>query len=100
MSQNKIIHFSLLGSLLAAALFLPAFGCQSNPSSKPSDASASVEKGGASYGVKIAGAATIFALRILFSPTEWDIIVQHMRLRASLTGEESRKIVEFLKAAS
>ncbi len=34
-----------------------------------------------------------------FSQREWDIIVHHMRVRATLTGDESRKIVAFLKAA-
>jgi hypothetical protein len=35
-----------------------------------------------------------------FSPRQWATIVHHMRLRADLTGEEARKITEFLKAAS
>src|SRR5689334_14995732 len=33
-----------------------------------------------------------------FSDAQWDIIAHHMRLRANLTGEEQRKIVEFLQA--
>ena len=35
-----------------------------------------------------------------FSDTEWDVAVTHMQIRASLTKEESRKIVEFLKTAN
>ena len=35
-----------------------------------------------------------------FSPRQWEAIVHHMRLRADLTGEEQRKITEFLKASS
>jgi hypothetical protein len=34
------------------------------------------------------------------SDAEWDTAVMHMRVRANLTGEESRKIVEFLKSAN
>ncbi len=34
-----------------------------------------------------------------FSSAQWEVIVHHMRLRANLTGDESRKIVAFLKAA-
>jgi hypothetical protein len=35
-----------------------------------------------------------------FSDAQWDIIAHHMRLRANLTGEEQRKIVEFLQASN
>jgi len=35
-----------------------------------------------------------------FTPTEWDMIVHHMRLRANLTGQEARAIADFLKAGS
>jgi len=35
-----------------------------------------------------------------YSDAQWDIIVHHMRLRANLTGEEQRKISEFLRAAN
>ncbi len=33
------------------------------------------------------------------SDNEWAIIVHSMRLKAGLTGEEARKILEFLKSA-
>jgi hypothetical protein len=33
------------------------------------------------------------------SRVEWQMAVQHMRLRAPLTGEEQRKITEFLESA-
>jgi hypothetical protein len=35
-----------------------------------------------------------------FSASQWDVIVHHMRLRANLTGEESREIVKFLQASN
>jgi hypothetical protein len=35
-----------------------------------------------------------------FSPRQWGVIVQHMRMRANLTGQEARKITEFLQASS
>ncbi len=35
-----------------------------------------------------------------FSPAQWEVAVYDMRVRAHLTGEEQRKILEFLKAAS
>jgi hypothetical protein len=32
-----------------------------------------------------------------YSDAQWDVIVQHMRLRANLTGAEAREIAAFLK---
>jgi len=34
-----------------------------------------------------------------YSDAQWEAVVHHMRLRADLTGPESRAITEFLKAA-
>jgi nitrate/TMAO reductase-like tetraheme cytochrome c subunit len=35
----------------------------------------------------------------VYSDTQWDVIVHHMRLRANITGQEQRAIVAFLKSA-
>lgn len=35
-----------------------------------------------------------------FSAAHWQVIVHHMRLRANLTGNETRLITEFLQAGS
>ncbi len=35
-----------------------------------------------------------------FSDIEWDVTATHMQIRANLTHEESRKVLEFLKAAN
>lgn len=35
----------------------------------------------------------------MYSGAQWDVIVHHMRLRANITGQEQRAIVEFLKSA-
>src|SRR5437016_5314213 len=34
-----------------------------------------------------------------YSNAQWDVIVHHMRLRANITGQEQRAIVEFLKSS-
>jgi cytochrome c5 len=34
------------------------------------------------------------------SDMQWEVIVMHMRVQARLTGEEERKIVQFLKASN
>ena len=35
-----------------------------------------------------------------YSSAQWELAVHHMRLRANLTGEEARKVTEFLKSAN
>lgn len=35
-----------------------------------------------------------------YGPAQWEVAVYDMRVRAHLTGEEQRKILEFLKSAS
>jgi cytochrome c553 len=35
-----------------------------------------------------------------FRPDEWDLVVNHMRLRANLTGPEARAIADYLKSGS
>jgi hypothetical protein len=35
----------------------------------------------------------------MYSDAQWDVIVHHMRLRANITGQEQRAIVEFLRSA-
>lgn len=35
-----------------------------------------------------------------YSDAQWDVAVQHMRIRANLTAEEARTIVEYLKKAN
>ena len=35
----------------------------------------------------------------MYGDAQWDVIVHHMRIRANITGQEQRAIVEFLKSA-
>ena len=35
----------------------------------------------------------------MYSDAQWEVIVHHMRVRANLTGEEHRAILEFLKSS-
>jgi cytochrome c5 len=35
-----------------------------------------------------------------YSDAQWDVVMLHMRVRANLTGEEQRKILQFLKSAN
>jgi hypothetical protein len=35
-----------------------------------------------------------------YSPAQWEVVMMHMRVRANLTPEEHKKILEFLKSGS
>ncbi len=35
-----------------------------------------------------------------YSDAQWDVAMMHMRIRANLTAEESRAILQFLKTAN
>jgi cytochrome c553 len=35
-----------------------------------------------------------------YSPAQWEVAMMHMRVRANLTPQEHKKILEFLKAGS
>lgn len=35
-----------------------------------------------------------------FSDAQWDVAISHMRIRATLTQEETDKIIDFLKSAN
>jgi len=35
-----------------------------------------------------------------YSDDEWDVVIDHMRVKANLTDKESDKITEFLKSAN
>jgi hypothetical protein len=35
-----------------------------------------------------------------YNPAQWEVIVHHMRLRAGLTEEEQKAIVEFLQSSN
>jgi cytochrome c2 len=35
----------------------------------------------------------------MYGNAQWDVIVHHMRVRANITGQEQRAIVEFLKSS-
>lgn len=100
--RKRVLWTALLGGSLA----MLAYGCQEsaapqsgNPSTMPT-ASATPAKGGAEL-----WSETCMRCHSLRPPTqhsnaEWAIIVHHMRVRADLTGEESDKILTFIKSAN
>ena len=99
----------VVGSIWAAAAGLIVAGCQMaarNPdaraASAPAAAAAPVkaEKGGAELWSETCSHCHNLRSPSAFGPAQWEVAVYDMRVRAHLTGEEQRKITEFLKAAS
>ena len=90
---------------LSALAFALTAGC-SDHSSPAGSESASVaqvaaapEKGGAELWAENCSRCHNIRPPQSFSSTQWHAIVHHMRIRANLTGEEARKITEFLQSA-
>ncbi len=63
-------------------------------------APAETEKSGAELWASTCGHCHFIRSPSSYGPAQWEVAVYDMRVRANLTGEEQRKITEFLKAAS
>jgi hypothetical protein len=88
--------------LLLPAMLLLAFltGCTTDGRLDDSTPPVKVAKGGAQLWAENCRRCHALRPPTAFSDNEWDVIVNHMRTRAHLTADESRKISEFLKAAN
>jgi hypothetical protein len=94
----KPILMSLAAGLLAVAV---AGGCATNPSSAITHPdSLAVEKSGAQLWTDNCMRCHNLRGPETYSAAQWEVTVHHMRLRANLTGQEARKITEFLQSAS
>jgi len=92
-----------LAILLAAVSLVAMIGCGDNAqrsSISDTQASAAVpQKAGAQLWAENCSRCHNIRPPQSFSDTQWQAITHHMRLRANLTGEETRKITEFLQAS-
>lgn len=93
--MKKSSYYKSTVGLLSMGLFLSALAVLEAPV-----AAQSQEKGGARLWAENCGRCHLIRSPQERSDREWEIIVQHMRTRAYLTGKESRKILEFLKSAN
>ena len=99
----------IVGSIWAVAACLIVAGCAMSGRSPdvraataPGSAAVATkaEKGGAELWSETCGHCHNLRSPSSFGPAQWEVAVYDMRVRAHLTGEEQRKILEFLKAAS
>ena len=77
-----------------------ATGPANAPSTAPALASETSKKGGAELWADTCSRCHNLRSPSSYGPAQWEVALYDMRVRANLTGEEQRKILEFLKAAS
>jgi len=96
--------FKQICSTVAATLMMIAAGCGTPPPA-PDHASpaaarqTAASKGGAELWADNCSRCHNIRPPQSYSDAQWQAVVHHMRLRADLTGEETRKITEFLQAS-
>src|SRR6266581_8284851 len=107
MNMNLRILSAL--TLLAVPLGLSFSGCSTSPppASVAAGNTASVAAGAtdihAKSGAQLWGERCGFCHNVRsptsFNDAQWEVATLHMRVRANLTGDEQRQILEFLKSA-
>ena len=85
-----------------AAVFV--IGCAQKSSAPGTDAnanvaSAAIPRTGAQLWAENCNRCHNYRPATSWSDPQWEAVVMHMRLRADLTGEEQKKITEFMKAS-
>ena len=100
MKTTKAWRFAFVGVLLLAAL--PWLGgCASDPPAGGADAKpAESSKGSAQLWAENCSRCHNVRSPASYSDAQWEVVGMHMRVRGYLTGEEQRRIVDFLKSAN
>ena len=103
-TSSKILALAFSIGIIAGALFS---GCKSTSSSQPVSQLSADPNTTAPHAAK--GSAQLWSETCsrchnvrdpsTYSREQWEVAMQHMRLRANLTGEEHRRILEFLESA-
>jgi hypothetical protein len=89
-------------ALLSAASWL-VVGCSTEKQSgevATGTAAGPTEKGGAELWAENCVRCHNIRSPSNYSPAQWEVVMMHMRVRANLTPEEHKKILEFLKSGS
>ena len=107
MNKIKIQRIAMGGLLGLAAIALLVAGCQTSHTEhagggKPGAVAqvANSGKGGAQLWTENCIRCHNIRSPSTYSDAEWDVAMHHMRIRANLTAEEHKKILEFLKSAN
>jgi mono/diheme cytochrome c family protein len=92
-------HCLVLLSSLAVFLAGCAKDTRQPSTTESPEAAAATEKGGAQLWAENCSRCHNVRSPRSFSDSQWQAITQHMRLRANLTGQETRAITEFLQSS-
>lgn len=93
--QSTLI--ALATGVLLTASCLSSARSGSNDGSPPA---ASAQKGGAELWAATCARCHNIRSPSGYSDAEWEVAMQHMRVRANLTGDEYRRILELMKAGN
>ena len=101
------IRYIVAGGLLGLAAITLLVGCQTSHTehsgaAKPGAVAEakSSGKGGAQLWTENCIRCHNIRSPSTYSDAEWEVAMHHMRIRANLTAEEHKKILEFLKSAN
>ena len=106
MKITRLGTITAIGGTAVAALALFVAGCQTSRTphadqKMPAMAQArNTGKGGAQLWAENCIRCHNIRSPSAYSDAEWEVVMHHMRILASLTAEEHRKILEFLKSAN
>ena len=98
--------FTVIGAAMLAAISLPMAGCHTMHSEATGQKATTVAetkftaKGGAQLWTENCVRCHNIRSPSTYSDAEWEVSMHHMRIRANLTAEEHRKILQFLKSAN
>ena len=85
---------------LGAIVMLAAGGCQSADAGMRQPAMAKSSKGGAELWTQNCLPCHNIRSPSAYSDADWDIVMQHMRVRANLAASDAETIAKFLKSAN
>jgi len=94
LGKTAACGFALLGALLTS-------GCSSSTTARTtvdSDVSLASSKGGAQLWTENCARCHNTRSPDYYSPGQWAIVGEHMRVRGYLTGEEAREVTAFLQS--
>lgn len=96
----KITHSPILLTTACALVVTIVSAFAGGPAPAAPSPAAPVGKSGAQLWADNCQRCHNFRSPSSYSHAQWDVAMLHMRVRANLTPEQSRKILEFLKSSS
>lgn len=102
MKKAKFKRISVGGLIGLFAIAFLAVGCRVTHVTRPGTTVAATDSGKGGSQLWAENCTRCHNLRSpsAYSDSEWEVAMHHMRIRANLTAEEHRKILEFLKSAN